>query len=531
MNLKIAALAAFFVAMTGCGGGGRSDNVSCGTSSENTTTISGNITYDFVPHFSSGALDYNNISTPAVRGATVELRYKSGSLYSSTVTDSGGNYSLEAPINEKLRIQVKAELQQTGTPAWQIRVTDNTEGDALYLMQGSVSCTGDSMQTRDLNASSGWTGSGYGNTRVAAPFAIIDSVYQSLQLLLTVDANLSLPPVELRWSVDNRAVNGNPNSGNIGTSSYDGENIHILGHADNDTDEYDRSVIQHEFAHFLEHRISRSDSIGGSHGPRTKTDMRVAFSEGLANAFTAIASASGIYEDSVGEDQGGGFRYSMESNNEGNFGWFSENSVNLIIYDIYDSNDDGVDSISLGFSPIYQALTSASYRNGQALTSIYAFADALRAVLSANDAAGFNDLMTAQQIFGSDAFGSAETNDGDLSYTLPIYQNLIVGSSVNLCTSATSSSYNGFDVRRFATFDIDTNDSYSLNATKTSGPSNTNPNLYIYQAGDTVAAFESSTNNSESGNASLNAGSYVIELYNATGAQSCFDLSIDTGNN
>ncbi len=547
MYLKISGLAALALSLACCGGGGGNSpppvitTTNCGTTSTETTSITGNITYDFVPHHTSGALDYGNISAEPVRGAGVELQYANGNVFSSATTDAFGRYTLQAPINEELRIIVKAELRETGTPSWQVRITDNTQNNAPYLMQGSVSCTDEAPQSRSLHASSGWTGSEYGNTRVAAPFAILDSVYQSLQLLLEADPSLSLPELELRWSTENKAINGNPASGNIDTSSYDGIYIYILGDEDNDTDEYDRSVVQHEFAHFIEHRLSRSDSIGGGHGPQTRTDMRVAFSEGLANAFTAIASASGIYEDSYSSAQSDGFNYSLENFNANNFGWFSENSVNLILYDLVDSDDDDADTISLGFAPIYETLRSPSYRDGEALTSIYSFTNALRSILSVSEEIGLDDLMASQQIFGRGAFGSDETNDGGVSDSLPIYQSLAVGSSVTLCTANGNNdsinfrndNYNGFDVRRFASVEINNSGDYTIEAERAFGTLLSDPDLTVYQDGNEIAFFGSSAADSESGNASLNTGLHIIELhdFNATTARTCFNLSINTGNN
>ncbi len=515
------------------------DRKNCGQGGLGDITLSGEVTYDFIPHSDNGALHYDSAERRAVRGATIELLGRNGDLISATTTNETGAYSLTAPANTELRVQVKAALTQTGSPAWDIRITDNTEGNALYTMQGDLVCSTTNEQIRDLHASSGWTGNAYGNARVAAPFAILDSVYQALQLLIESDSAIQLPAVELRWSTNNRAVSGNASQGNIGTSSYNGENIHILGDADNDTDEFDRSIIQHEFAHYLEDTISRSDTIGGRHSQISKTDMRVSFSEGLANAFTAIASGSGIYEDSLGSEQNNGFRISLENNNFENFGWYSENSTGLIVYDIYDGIDDGADTLSLGFTPIYEALTSNDYRTGAALTSIYSFTAALRDNISSNAQSELTALVEAQEIYGNDALGTNETNDGDLSYTLPIYHELIVGGdTLNLCSSATNEKHNGFDVRRFATLHIDNSDTYTLRAEKTSGAGDSDPDILVHQGGDLIAQLISGTIDSEEEDVSLAPGSYVVEFFDAdnvssgtTSVLSCFNLSINTRNN
>ncbi len=517
----------------------------CGEQSSRTLTLSGQATYDFIPNTDGGALDYNATEERAIRGATVSL-VRNNSVIESTTSDDNGNFSFSAPQNQILAVRVSAALKQTGSPSWDIRVTDNTSDNALYVMEGDMVCTGTTNQERDLHAPSGWTGDSYGNPRTAAPFAILDSIYEALVLLLDSDPLITLPPVELRWSTQNRAIPGDNPIGNIGTSHYLNSVIHILGDENDDTDEYDRSVIQHEFAHYLEDTISRTDSVGGPHRTTYAADMRLAFSEGLANAFAGMASGSEVYSDSNAFQQSGGFEIWLEADRVNNRGWYSENSSGLILYDIFDSNDDGSDAISLGFRPIYDTLVSNAYRAGNARMSIYSFAHTLRDILPSNDAAGVTDLLAEQNIFGVDAFGTGETNDDGQSIILPIYHELAVGSTINLCSSTYGGTINstgislpnGVGVTRFATFDISNSGNYRFEAERTSsnGGRETDPDIIIYQNANTVTRFESSDINSEGGIAALPAGSYVLEFYDyyntddaGLSGLACFDLSLTSG--
>ncbi len=531
MNIKAALVLLLSIALHACDNG---DGDNCASDSSETVDISGTITYDFIPHNADGSLNYGDVRAQPLRGVTVEFLNSGNTVVARSQTDSQGEYRTPVPRNNRVRLRVTAELLTTGTPAWQIRVTDNTSGNALYAMQGDLVCSGNSAGARDLHASAGWTGASYGAQRIAAPFAILDSVYEALQLLLTADPNIVLPALELRWSVDNKAIPGNNAIGNIGTSNYDGNTIHILGDEDNDTDEYDRAVVQHEFAHYLEDRISRSDSIGGPHALDSLSDMRLAFSEGFANAFTAIAAATGYYEDSVGAAQGGGFRFSLESNAAGNFGWFSENSSGQIVYDIFDASNEADDGLSLGFAPIYQALVSDDFRLGNARTSIYAFASALKSQVGANPAAAIDDLLRAQQIFGTDAYGTGETNDGGSAITLPLYRQLSLGAAVNVCSDETGGAYNGFDVRRFLRLTIAADGNYTLSAVKTSGSGARDPDLIVWQNENYIADLQSAAVDLETGDVALTSGNYVIEFYDYNnvdgglpGGRSCFDVSIN----
>lgn len=507
-------------------------------SPEPSQRISGTISYDFVPHSPTGALDYANMEIRPVREAKVQLLASDGSVLATSKTDQLGAYSFSVTANTDLRVRAWAQLIYSDNVIQptqnQITVADNTNDNAPYVLDGSLINSGSTDSVRDLHAASGWNGTTYAGTRAAAPFAILDSVYQAMSLLLQSDPGLTVSNIELRWSINNIAVDGDLSSGQVGTSFFNGNAIYILGHADNDTDEYDRSVVQHEFAHFLEHDISRSDSIGGPHSGSSKNDMRVSFSEGFANAFTAIVSGAGHYEDSAGSQQALGFRFSLEDNTHSNRGFYTENAIGSVVYDIFDNANDGQDIISLGFDPVYHTLTSSTYTDANALTSIYLFASVLRQSLSPEDAAGLDAIMNEQQIFGTGAYGSNETNDGGVDNILPIYASLQVNQSVNICSNNAEGAYNGVDVRRFIRVDLNDSASYTISMQKISGGGTRDPDIVIFQNGNTTARLESGEADNESDSISLSAGSYIFEAYDfnnlddsgATGP-ACFTVSIN----
>ncbi len=500
--------------------------------------ITGRVTYDFVPHLSSGALDYDNISSQPVRGATVHGVNSFGAVVAEATTNVVGDYTLYVTENTNIRVRVRAELLQYGAPGWHFSVTDNTSSNALYVMDGELTDSGPAGDERNLHASSGWTGSSYGNTRVAAPFAILDSVYEALQHVLAASSSVRLAPAQLRWSVNNRAVDGSRSSGAIGTSFYDPSenNMYILGDEDNDTDEYDKSVIQHELAHYLEDTVSRSDSLGGDHSLSSSLDMRVAFGEGFANAFSGIASGQPIYADSGGTDQSRGFSYSLEQNAFNDLGWFSENSVGKVIYDIADAENEGVDTLALGFTPIYRAMASNQYVEASPLTSIYLFAQRLRDLNDEPVDSGVNALLEAESIFGVDEYGAGETNDSaaNASFILPVYQSLDIGNTVNVCSNNREGEYNGVDNRRFIRLSITECDKYHFHAVTTLGTGDKDPDIDVWQQGNLAERLESGVVNSEEACVVLGPGDYVVEVFDFGnvdgsdgGGSACFDVTVD----
>src|SRR5262249_37520210 len=124
-------------------------------------------------------------------------------------------------------------------------------------------------------------------------------------------------------------------------------------------------------------------SIGGEHGAGDKLDLRVAFSEGWGDAFAGIALGDPVYRDSVsGLSADVNFNLEQDDMRFSDGGWFSETSVGEILWDAYDSTNDGVDNLSLGFGPLFTAMTGGQ-RTTPALTSIFSFLEALRDVVPA----------------------------------------------------------------------------------------------------------------------------------------------------
>jgi hypothetical protein len=515
-------LCAPLVLLAACSGGGGGGG---GTPPPGThaVSLSGAVTYDFVNHFLNGALNYSSIVSRPVRGASVELRAGSGAtacgngaLIASAVTSATGNYTLTATTSGSVVVCVYAELQQTGsgaTPGWEFLVVDNTRSKAVYsLASNAISVTAPLTTTIDLHAASGWGGTGYTSTRAAAPFAILDVVYDALQKILSVDSDVQLPRLRLNWSVDNRPVDGNVNTGAIGTSYFNVESgsneIYILGAANTDTDEYDDHVVAHEFGHYMEQVLSRSDSLGGSHTGDDRLDMRVAYGEGFGNAWSGIVFDDPRYTDSFGSAQGSGFWIEVETDTTTTPGWFNETSVQAFIYDAYDSTNEAGDTVSLGLAPLYSVWTGAQ-RTTPALTSIFPLLDGLRDA-NAGSAAALTALATANAINGTDEWGAGETNSGGLgSDALPVYTVRTPGAGTfQVCASNTEGTYNKLGNRRFIRFDQAAGGDRTISV---AGAAGDDPDAVLYSGGTEVVRSEVIGN--ESFQRNLAAGTYVLEVY------------------
>lgn len=501
--------------------------------------LGGQITYDrvmFAERYYQG-LDYDNIVTLPARGVSVQLRDQNKKVLATTQTDKDGYYQFTTNANTDVQVRVLAQLYGENAAVWDIQIRDNTAGDAQYIMDGSVINSGDRpAQTRNLRAPSGWNGDNYGDDRSAGPFAILDSLYDAVQMVIGAEPNIVLPPVTVYWSQKNIAISGKTRDGHIGTSYFtsSGPSIYLLGAADNDSDEYDRAVIQHEFGHYLEYFVGRSESVGGSHNQNSRLDMRVAFGEAWGNAFAGMASGDPLYRDSLGAKQSLGFTINVEARNHRNQGWFSEASVQAILYDLFDSQKDGGDDIELGFKPILDVLTSNAYQNFAGFASIFPFMAQLE-LQQPDHGQAIGTLLKDFNIHGKGWYGEGETNDGGSPTVLPLYHQIELDQTINVCSDSQYQDSNGLDVRRFIRIDLPTTRSYSIRAIKTAGLKRANPQFRIFKYGEQVDSVLNGTPDVEDALRYLSAGSYVFEVYeqsnadgnNSNGGLACFNITIE----
>jgi hypothetical protein len=519
-------------------------------------SLAGTVTFDRVPFTAApgGGLDFARSAPAPARGVTVEAVAAAGqAVLGTTSTDAGGQFSLSVPAGTDLFLRVKAELRRSGAPGWLVSVRDNTSGDALYAIDTAPfnSGSGSGTQRRDVHAASGWAaGGGYTGARSAAPLAILDTVWQSMQLVLGAEPAANFPELRAYWSPRNvpctegatgfcdgtAAARGR---GEIGTSFYatlgsQGSSIYVLGAADSDSDEFDQHVLAHEWGHYYQDQFSRDDSIGGPHSISERLDLRVAFSEGWGNAFAGMVRNDPVYRDSFGTQQRSDFSIDVESNAVTFPGWFSEASVQSIFYDLYDAASDGADTVNLGFGPIHAAMRN-EIRATPAFTSIHGLVNALRASRPAQ-ASAISALASAQLIAtASDDFGTGETNSGGDPRNLPIYPSILPGATRQVCsnlpTGGSGAVYNKLGNRRYLRFVLAVGGTVQLSARN--GRSGTDPDIVLYAAGVERGRADGSASGTETLTQALPAGTYVAEIYEYSNVEGtaprgdqCFDLTL-----
>jgi len=399
-SIRLLVLGTLASGLIACGGGGGGSAPAAAPA----VTVSGIVTYtDY--NLSAAGIDYDNPNERPIRGAIAELRNSSGSVLASTNTTEAGAYSLSAPANSTVRVVIKAALGSPNSP--DTKVVDNTSSGTLYVTGMDIT-TATSNLSQNFNAGSGWDGSSYSGTRAAAPFAILDVIYEGQKLVRSVDSTVVFTPLDVNWSPKNKTTDGDVTIGEINTSSYDHTKkaLYILGAENLDTDEYDSHVIAHEWGHYFEANHSRSDNVGGPHESGDILHPSVAFGEGYGYALSGMILNDPLIIDTTGPGQNNGSIDNLEADSiadnakEKNGllydGYYSETSVQEVLYDIFDSGSSDDDALELGFTPIYKVLTSGQ-KNTESFTSIFSFLYYLKREVPAS-AAVIDALAGAENI-------------------------------------------------------------------------------------------------------------------------------------
>ncbi|RME93890.1 MAG: hypothetical protein D6767_00065 [Candidatus Hydrogenedentota bacterium] len=341
-------------------------------------TISGKITYDYVPITSTG-LNYSGIVKKPARRIVVKA-VSGNDVLASTVTNDNGEYSLNVSGSAAIILATARSAVSGYTKdgigsdncngaSWDIAVRDSN--GAEYALSDNVAYDTDTT----LNYYAPVTYSGGYTKRSGAPFAILDNMLNGLELICSVNPSQYFPALNVYWS-DTYSSSTIPG----GTSNYNPNNtaIYILGKENVDTDEFDVSVVAHEFSHYLEDKLFRSDSIGGTHYPEDDfLDIRVAFGEGFGDAMGGIIPNVSTYYDSNGSGQSS-IAVTMDlttpSNNRN--GIYVEKDIAYFLYTLYKNRGS--------FDRIYNTLSNCQ-KNTDFVTSILTFAVCYR------DAYGYVD--------------------------------------------------------------------------------------------------------------------------------------------
>ena len=407
--------------LASCGGGDGGSGPTNGP-----IAVEGKIQFESIP-FGSRGLEYGHAVVKPARSVIVQLVDMAGNTLAATATDANGQYRMVAPRPVPVRLQVYSVMSHANQAGsnWSVTVADNTHNGALWAAQSQPFTPGDTPGIITTTLGSGWKTDGAAGMavaaggRAAAPFAILDTIYESQEKVRSALPGATFKPLVVFWSPDNRPSSSfDPPTGQIGGSRFinfpGSPTIYLVGKANVDTDEYDGSVIIHEWAHYFQQFFSRNDSIGGPHSPGQQLDRTLAFSEGLATAWSGIVLNRTNYIDTTGVGQADVLLQDMENGPANGKGWFNEDSIAHVLWKL---NRWG------GATPLVQAL-SGPLKTQAVPVGIHAFNAALTKAEPGAGAA-FAGILASQGISpGADPWGIGETNAGRSTVAIPMSRSL-----------------------------------------------------------------------------------------------------------
>jgi hypothetical protein len=293
-------------------------------------------------------LDPSRIVAVPIRNARVEVfDPQTDRVLSVAETDDQGWFLIGVPNLGGLTLRVVSRLRSAD-----VRVLDNTAANRPpYILAKTIDDPGNTAEILNL----------IDTTRQAGAFNILDDVQRGNAFAAQADSQFVPPPLTIYWSQNNdESVLSKLTGGLIKTTFFNlaTNTAYVLGDRGSDSDEFDDSVILHEYAHMLAARFSRDDSPGGPHMTGDTLDPRLAWSEGWANFFSAAVRGTATYLDSKGPGVPS-VRFDLEDNVPPGDrpGYWSEASVGGLLWDLVDENADKDDLAQLPFASIWAAFT------------------------------------------------------------------------------------------------------------------------------------------------------------------------------
>jgi hypothetical protein len=305
--------------------------------------VSGSFHYEKIPT-DRGILDLKHPVEAPSPGTKVELVGPKGVVLASDVTDENGDYSIAISLQSATAVYVRALSENQNAKVMEVSkdIEYSTVTPRFQLTQGQV------VKKDFLAPDVAKDGS-----RIAGAFNILAALTKANLLVRQVFPGASIPSVTIRWSTD--YVRGTYFSAQT-------DSAFINGRREQDSDEFDDSVILHEYGHFVAAKFSHDASPGGEHSLGQRKDPRLAWSEGWANFFASAVLNRSVYVDTLGPDGTSNLTFDLEdttSRLDGEPGYWSELSVASLLWHVFDTNVGHLssDHLRLGFAPVWEVFT------------------------------------------------------------------------------------------------------------------------------------------------------------------------------
>ena len=264
-------------------------------------TVSGKVTYERLPVTAAGLDLLNPVTENAVSVPVEAVAHNSiTTVLGTATTDANGDFTLSFSTTVDYFIRARA-LSGTG-PDTDAVYHSQTSPPLVHAVPSAILNRASGSQTVNLHAAADI------DNRAGA-FAVLDTVRR----LRSASTLTSLGPLDLFWGMGNSSTrylrNGSGQTITLSTETgLDGPNgnpsIYLLGGTgfdveNSDHDEFDETVIAHEWASFLQLTQSRDNNFGGAHAGEELIPS-ASYSEGVVTAIGCALLGQPVYRDTVG---------------------------------------------------------------------------------------------------------------------------------------------------------------------------------------------------------------------------------------
>lgn len=264
-------------------------------------TITGKVTYERLAVTATG-LDLLNPVTENAANVVVEAVSHAdiSTVLGTTASDANGDYTLSFSTTVDYYIRARARAG-TGLDVDAV-YHSQTSPPIIHAIPSGLLNRAAGSQTVNLHAAADVSNR-------AGAFAILDTARR----LRAASSLTSLGPLDLFWGMGNEGTrvlrngsgqlitlstetgldgpNGNPSIYLLGGNQIDVENT--------DHDEFDETVIAHEWASFLQLTQSRDNNFGGAHAGE-ELIVSASYSEGVVTAIGCALLDQPVYRDTIG---------------------------------------------------------------------------------------------------------------------------------------------------------------------------------------------------------------------------------------
>jgi hypothetical protein len=270
------------------------------------------------------------------------------------VTDLDGRYAFAfSNLDEdNYRVEVEAAYVEPTSGDVVARVARVDEAETYRFKSPDILGAGSMVQTQDFHFT---VPDGAGAFNVLAG---IRTSYDWIKRSARSEDTEDLSPIKANWELGGATPKGaacQPDRSGCPFSFQVGEELWINGDADSQ-DEWDETVIAHEYSHFIIRKLSLGDLPGGPHGGK-RSSPDLSWSEGLATALGQRALGRSLY---ASESKNSSFTVDIESGTQdisqpGNFLDTSDHTAtgnviewldSMIVWDLLDPANEPHDRIS-----------------------------------------------------------------------------------------------------------------------------------------------------------------------------------------